>query len=269
MGNPLEALGPEANELVASFRSTPVWGSLDGLGITQYTFWFFVAVAIMMAILVLFRVRQARSLAPKGIFVNVMECLVEFVRDDMCKGLLGDSWRRHFPFIATIFMVVLANNLMGVIPGAKPGTGSISVTAALAVFSFVYFIVCGVRTHGALGYARSLAPSGVMFPLNVLVWLIELFSTFLRLITLAVRLFCNMLAGHIVMGTFAILAALFFEPLLQAVTPLAAASAGASVLWALVLIAIYVVELMVAVIQAYVFSLLSAIYIQLAEAKGH
>ena len=167
----------------------------------------------------------------------------------MCKGLLGDTWRKHFPFIASLFLVVLANNIVGIIPGCKPGTGTISTTGALAIVSFVYFIV----------------PAGVAFPLNAVVWLIEVFSTILRLITLAVRLFCNLFAGHVVMGTFAILASLFFQPVLTAFSAAAVAQAGASVMWVLILLVIYVVEIMVAAIQAYVFALLSAVYIQIAE----
>lgn len=265
MGNPLDSLGEEVNELVKGFTSQPIVGDLNSVGFTQYSFWFAVAVILMLVVLFVFKKKQAQSLVPQGAFVNCVEYVIEFVRDDMCKGLLGDSWKRHFPFIATVFLVVLANNIVGIIPGCKPGTGTISTTAALALCSFVYFIVCGVRKHGALGYAKSLAPAGVMFPLNALVWLIEVFSTILRLVTLAVRLFCNLFAGHVVMGTFAILAALFFEPMVQAFSIATAAQAGASVLWVGILLVIYVVEIMVAAIQAYVFALLSAVYIQIAE----
>lgn len=263
--NPLDSLGDEVNELVSSFASTPIAGNLETVGFTQYMFWFAVAVLVMLAVVFVFKAKQSASLVPQGRFVNAVELVIEFVRDDMCRGILGDTWRRHFPFIATLFMVVLANNVVGVIPGCKPGTGTISTTGALAIVSFVYFIVCGIKKHGALGYAKSLAPAGVAFPLNAVVWLIEVFSTILRLITLAVRLFCNLFAGHVVMGTFAILASLFFQPVLTAFSAAAVAQAGASVMWVLILLVIYVVEIMVAAIQAYVFALLSAVYIQIAE----
>ncbi len=263
--NPLDSLSGEVNELVSSFKSTPIAGNLDTVGFTQYSFWFAVAVVIMLVLLFAFKSKQSKSLVPQGRFVNAMEYLVEFIRDDMCKGLLGDTWRKHFPFIASLFLVILANNIVGIIPGCKPGTGTISTTAALAIVSFIYFIVCGIKKHGALGYVKSLAPAGVAFPLNALVWLIEVLSTILRLVTLAVRLFCNLFAGHVVMGTFAILASLFFEPLVSAFSAMAVAQAGASVLWVAILLVIYVVEIMVAAIQAYVFALLSAVYIQIAE----
>ena len=130
MGNPLDSLGEEVNELVASFTSQPIVGDLNTLGFTQYSFWFAVAVALMLVALFVFKKKQSASLVPQGFFVNGMEYLVEFIRDDMCKGLLGESWKRHFPFIATVFLVVLANNIVGIIPGCKPGTGTISTTAA-------------------------------------------------------------------------------------------------------------------------------------------
>ena len=118
--NPLDRLGDEVNELVASFTSQPIVGSLDTVGLTQYTFWFAVAIILMLVVLFVFKKKQSSSLVPQGVFVNGVEYLVEFVRDDMCKGLLGESWKRHFPFIATTFLVVLANNIVGIIPGCTP-----------------------------------------------------------------------------------------------------------------------------------------------------
>lgn len=265
--NPLDSLSDEVNELVSSFTSQPIVGSLDTIGFTQYSFWFAVAIALMLVALFVFKKKQRAALVPQGFFVNGMEYIVEFVRDDMCKALLGDSWKRHFPFIATVFLVILANNLVGILPGCKPGTGTISTTAALAICSFVYFIVCGIKKKGTLGYVKSLAPAGVSFPLNALVWVIELFSTVLRLVTLAVRLFCNLFAGHVVMGTFAILASLFFEPMVQAFSAITALEAGASVLWVAILLVIYIVEIVVACVQAYVFALLTSVYIQIAESE--
>lgn len=269
MVNPLERLDEEMSELVESFTSQAVFGDLT-TGLTQYTFWMFVAIAILLVVIFVFKKKQAAGgLVPRGRFVNGVEFLVEYCRDDLCKGLLGDTWRQHFPFIASIFFFILFNNIVGVIPGCKPGTGCIGTTAALALVSFVYFIVVGMRSKGVLGYIKSLAPAGVAFPMNALVWVIELFSTFLRLITLAVRLFCNLFAGHVVMGTFAVLASLFFMPLLQGFSLEALGQAGASVFWIAILLVIYAVELLVAAIQAYVFTLLSAVYIQLAEAEEH
>ncbi|MEE1275076.1 MAG: F0F1 ATP synthase subunit A [Olegusella sp.] len=260
-----EALPDEVHELVDSFSSTAAFGNLEA-GITQYSFWMFVSSALLLLLVFAFKKRQAGQLVPHGVFVNGMEFVVEFVRDDLCIGLLGkDSWRRHFPYLATLFFFVLVNDIVGIIPGMHPGTGSIGCTAALAVVSFIYFVWMGVKANGGWGYIKSLAPAGLAAPIAIVVWVIEVFSTLLRPITLAVRLFCNMYAGHIVMGTFAILAANFFELFAEGFALTAAPNVLISAVWILVLIIIYLVEMLVAVIQAYVFTLLTAVYISSAE----
>ena len=275
--NPLDGLNSAVNELIDSFMAHDVVGdetaTLTSVGLTQYIFWMTVALVLLLVVVFVFRKKQSQSLVPHGVFVNGMEYIIEFARDDLCKSILPETWKKHFPFIFALFFFILANNIVGIIPGCHPGTGTMGVTAALALYSFVYFIVVGCKSKGVWGYIKSLAPEGVAFPLNVLVWLIELFSTFLRLVTLAVRLFCNMFAGHVVMGAFAILASLFFQPLTSALSGATAFSAaaignaGASVMWIAVLIIIYLVEILVAAIQAYVFALLTAVYIQTAEGE--
>ena len=259
-----DQLPDQVNELVDSFMAQPLVGDVY-FGVTQYTFWLFVAVLILVALLFIFKHRQAAHLVPEGRFVNGVEYLIEFARKDLVMDILGATWRQHFPFVATVFFFILINNLIGLVPGAHPGTGTIGVTLALALITFVYFIAVGVKKEGGWGYVMSLKPKGVPFPMDWLVWVIELFSTFLRLITLAVRLFCNMFAGHVVMGTFAILASLFISRFAQGVTLEAFTGAGISLMWLIVLIIIYLVEMLVAAIQAYVFAMLAAVYVQLAE----
>ena len=187
----------------------------------------------------------------------------------MGKAIVGKTWKKHFPFLATLFFFIFVNNVVGIIPGMKPGSGTISTTAALALVAFIYFIACGVKVHGPIGYIKSLAPSGVAFPLNVLIWVIEVISTLLRPITLAVRLFCNMFAGHIVMGSFAIMVTLFAQPLLEQLTAANVVGALPSLAFGAILLVIYGIEMFVGVIQAYVFTVLTAVYIQGAEAEGH
>lgn len=264
--DPLAHLSEAMDELIWSFISQIVIGN-GSWGLTQYIFWMCVALIIYVAVIFSFKKRQSESFVPHGCFVNFVEFIIDFVRNDMCKGVLGNTWKTHFPFLASVFFFVLFNNLMGLIPGAKPGTGTMGVTVAVATCSFCYFVGVGCKLKGVIGYIKSLAPQGVVLPLQLLLGLIEAFSTFLRLITLAVRLFCNMFAGHVVMGTFAVLAALFVEPALQQLTVQTALNASSSVFWVAVLFAIYMVEILVAVIQAYVFTLLSTVYIQLVEAE--
>ena len=264
--NPLPNLSEAMDELINSFMAQTVFGS-SSWGMTQYIFWMFIAIIVYVVVIFQFKKRQAESFVPHGWFVNLVELAIDFVRNDMCKSVLGATWKKHFPFLATVFFFVLFNNLMGLIPGCKPGTGTMGVTIAVATCSFCYFVVVGCKLKGVWGYIKSLAPEGVALPLQLLLGIIEAFSTFLRLITLAVRLFCNMFAGHVVMGTFAVLAALFVEPMLQDVTAQTMANASTSIFWVGVLLAIYMVEILVAVIQAYVFTLLSTVYIQLVESE--
>ncbi len=257
----IASFGEEINEVIHEFLPRFMVGG-GQFGLTQYIFWMCVAIAAML--LVLFAVRKRMSLVPRGRFVNGVEYVVEYVRDDVLKGNLGRTADKHGPFLLTIFFFILFNDLVGVIPGCKPGTGTIGVTFALALCSFVYFIVVSVKRMGALGYIKSFAPAGVGCPINVIVAVIEVFSTFLRLITLAVRLFANMFAGHICLAAFALLTSGFFGLLISAGNLIGVAS----VVWLAILTVIYAIELVVAVVQAYVFTVLSAVYVQLAEA-GH
>ena len=257
-----EKLPDEINHLVSEFSSTPVVGDLS-CGITQYSFWLIVSTIVLLIVLAVFKKKQ--TLVPKGFFVNGFEYIIEYVENDIGKGVVGENWKKHFPFLCSLFLFILINNMIGLIPGMKPGTGAIGSTAALAIFAFVYFIYYGCKAHGVIGYIKSLAPQGVSFPMNVLVWVVELFSTFLRLITLAVRLFCNMFAGHVVMGSFAIMASMFMQPLLQQVSAAHAVGALPSLAWLAILILIYTIELVVGAIQAYVFTVLTAVYVSEAE----
>lgn len=255
-------LPDEINKLVSEFHSIPVLGDLT-MGLTQYTFWLLASTVLLLVIMAVFVKKLA--LVPHGTFSNLMEWGISFVKNDVCEQIIGKNWKRHFPFLATLFFFILANNVVGIIPGMKPGSGTISTTAALALVVFIYFVACGVRARGPIGYLKSLAPEGVAFPLNILIWIIELISTILRPITLAIRLFCNMFAGHIVMGSFAIMVTLFAQPLLQQLTASNVLAALPGVLFALILLVIYVIEIFVAFVQAYVFTILTAVYIQEAE----
>ena len=231
-----EKLPDEINHLVSEFSSTPVVGDLS-CGITQYSFWLIVSTIVLLIVLAVFKKKQ--TLVPKGFFVNGFEYIIEYVENDIGKGVVGENWKKHFPFLCSLFLFILINNMIGLIPGMKPGTGAIGSTAALAIFAFVYFIYYGCKAHG--------------------VWVVELFSTFLRLITLAVRLFCNMFAGHVVMGSFAIMASMFMQPLLQQVSAAHAVGALPSLAWLAILILIYAIELVV------VFTVLTAVYVSEAE----
>jgi F-type H+-transporting ATPase subunit a len=164
----------------------------------------------------------------------------------------------------------LFNNLLGLIPGSKPGTGSLGVTISVGIIVFVFFNGAGFREQGFWGYVTSLVPAGVPGWIAPLVWLIEFVSLLLRPVTLAVRLFANMYAGHIILGVFAILVELALEPLIHAIQTGQGLGGGVvlsavpAVVWMALLIALYALEVLVAFIQAYVFALLTTVYISSA-----
>ena len=129
-------------ELVEEFSSTPVVGDLNA-GLTQYSFWLLIAAVVMFAVFFAFTKKQ--KVVPEGFFVNGVEWVIEYVQDDIAKGVVGDNWKKHFPFLASLFFFILINNFIGLIPGMKPGTGAIGCTAALALVSFVYFLYFGIK----------------------------------------------------------------------------------------------------------------------------
>lgn len=244
-------------ELIASKYSGNVTPFLS-----QYSFWLIISLIVCICVVVY--AAKHVHLIPQGFWSGGVEHLISWFRQDVGFNVIGPDADRHMPFLLTILFFILTANLIGLIPGAQAATGCTGVTVAIATFSFCYFIGCGIKEHGVLGYIVSLAPTGIVLPLRIFIWCIEVFSTFLRLVTLAVRLFGNMFAGHLAMGAFAILTSVFFMPVIQDFTLAAVAGALPSLLWIVFLVAMYCMEMLVACLQAYVFSLLTAVYISLA-----
>lgn len=253
-------------ELVDGFLPKPMAGSLDK-GFTNYDFWFVVAGIIFLVIGLKFLKLQSKSVVPKGTYVNAYESLLDYTKNALLVEIVGPTWREHFPFIITLFLFVFANNIIGMIPGCKAGTGTPGGTFALATISFCYFNYIGIKKLGFGGYMKSFC-HGLSGAMGAGIWVIEMFSTFLRLVTLGVRLFCNLFAGHLVMGTFALLSSLFAKEMFVAAQALQVAALkglAGSVGFIIILLIIYVVEFIVAFVQAFVFAILSAVYIQIAE----
>ena len=134
--NPLETLAEEIPHLQSSFNSAFVLGG-DGVGLTQYIFW--MIICLVITLIVVLAASKRLSLVPSGKFAGMVEYGYEFVRRDMGQSAIGHGFKRHVPFLATLFFFILISNFVGLIPGCKTPTGSISVTWALAIISFVYF----------------------------------------------------------------------------------------------------------------------------------
>ena len=262
MGEALELFVEEAGHIYSQFESQTVF-SIGPWGVSQYIVWLLIAFVATTAIL-LISARKVQ-LVPSNKFVGLVEYLYGFVRKSVGEDVIGEGYEKHVPLLATLFFFILISNVIGLIPGAKTATGCVACTWDLSIISFVYFIYYGIRVNGLWGYVKSLCPHGVPGPMGPVLWFLELFSTLIRVLTLAVRLYGNMLAGHMVLGVFSLAITSFVTVGLAQVSAGIIASGvltmGTSLLWLLLLIVMYALECLVAFIQAFVFSILTASYV--------
>ncbi len=201
-------------------------------------------VVLMLVLLCLFARRRLvsvdQALVPSKKFTvaNVFEILIENLYS-LVEGILGHSTRKHFPFIMGVFIFVFAMNLVGSIPGFSAPTSNINTNLAMALCVFIYFNFVGIKESG-FGYLKHF-----LGPVWWLAWLIgplELFSTGIRPVTLSLRLFLSLFADHTVLGTF--------SSLVPIIVPMA----------------FMILGIFIAFVQAFVFTLLTTVYISLASA---
>ena len=262
--NPLQVLqGEPLEELQSSFDPMYIIGS-GSVGLTQYIFWMIIT-ACLTAIVVLVAGKRLK-LIPTDKFANMVEWGYERLCVNMGENAIGKGYQKFMPLILTFFFFILVSNIIGLIPGFKTPTGTLSVTWALATVSFLYFNFQGIRAKGGVGYLKSIAPSGLPVVMVPIIWFFELISLILRWLTLAVRLYGNMFAGHMILGIFALMTSVFLTCSIQAMN---FAIALPSIAWFLLLLVMYALECLVAFLQAYVFSILSAVYVGLATSESH
>ncbi|MBQ9021596.1 MAG: F0F1 ATP synthase subunit A [Eggerthellaceae bacterium] len=259
MQEALEAFVAQTQGLAEHFESHTVF-SIGGWNISQYTLYMFIILALVLLI-VLLGARKL-TLIPEGKGGSILEYMYNFVGEGVGRDVIGEGFKEHVPFLATLFTFILICNVVGLIPGAKATTGTISVTWALSLISFVYFNYWGLKKLGVFGYLKSLCPSAVPGPMKPIIWFLEFFSMILRLLTLAVRLYGNMLAGHMVLAVFAIATTTFVQYTFFQMGGLA--TGATSLIWFFLLLFMYALETLVAFLQAYVFTILTSSYIGMA-----
>jgi F-type H+-transporting ATPase subunit a len=224
--------------------------------------------------------------------MNLLEVVVEFVRDSIAQPNVGSKWVRTWtPMLLTLFLFILAANLVGLIPvfdvialvnhtvlhlpedsfltkithGGTTATGNFNVTAALATITFLAIIVAGTRAHGFIKHWKNMVPTGLPFPIYFLLIPIEIMGMLVRPFALTMRLAANMTGGHI-----AILAILSFVFIFAEMFGHAIAGVGVGVALALPLaVGISGLEIIVILVQAYVFTLLTAVFIGMAIHAHH
>ncbi len=222
----------------------------------------FILIFMFMSIAKSYKVREGK--APKGM-QSLLEPVIIFIRDDVAKSSIGEKkYERYTPFLLTIFFFILLNNLLGIIPffpGGANITGNIGVTGVLAVFTFIITTFSGNKNY----WLHIVNAPGVPWWLKIpipLMPIVELIGVFTKPFVLMVRLFANMSAGHIIILGFISLIFIFG----QLSTGL---GFGVSIVSIAFSIFMDVLEILVAFIQAYVFTLLSALYFGMATEEHH
>ncbi|MCD2424724.1 F0F1 ATP synthase subunit A [Niabella pedocola] len=216
-----------------------------------------VLVWLLTAMAKKYKTGQGVTSAPKGM-QNAIEPVITFVRDDVAKPNLGPKYQKFLPYLLTIFFFILINNIFGLLPGAANVTGNIAFTAMLGIISFFVILF---NTNGHYWQHIFWFP-GVPLPVKLLMMPVELLGVFTKPFALIIRLFANMTAGHIIILSFVSLIFIFTEM-----------SKTAGVLFTPVSIAfavfIYLIEILVAFIQAYIFTNLTAVFIGGAIGDHH
>ena len=217
-----------------------------------------ILVVLMIGIANKYKKGAGVTSAPKG-WQNAIEPVISFVRDEVAKPNLGGKYGKYLPYLLTVFFFILINNIFGLLPGSANVTGNISFTVVLGVISF-FVIIFSTNKHF---WGHIFWYPGVPVIVRLLIMLpVELLGVFTKPFALIVRLFANMVAGHIIILSFITLIFIFGS--MNAV-----AGWGFSPLSVLFAVFIYLIEILVAFIQAFIFTNLTAVFIGQAFEGGH
>jgi F-type H+-transporting ATPase subunit a len=232
------------------------------LSITKNVAQMFLSLIILVVLMISIANKYKKGLgvtsAPKG-WQNAIEPVITFVRDEVARPNLGKKYLKYLPYLLTVFFFILVNNLFGLIPGSANVTGNIAFTVVLGVISFVV-ILFSTNKHF---WGHIFWFPGVPTPVRIFIMLpVELLGVFTKPFALIVRLFANMVAGHIIILSFITLIFIFGSMS-------AFAGWGFSPLSIAFAIFIYLIEIMVAFIQAFIFTNLTAVFIGQAFEGGH
>jgi F-type H+-transporting ATPase subunit a len=249
---------PHNDPSMAAYAAVPSLGSFVhgcyDLRPSKAILMMWIAMGVLAAFLFVGRKRSQNGV-PQGLFSHIIESLVVFVRDEIAiKNIGPEEGPKYTPYLATCFFFIMFMNYLGLFPGFFTGTGVLTVTAALAVVTFLVTQYAGIKSAGPVGYFTHLFGDVPLF-MKPLMFIVEFIGLFTKPFALMMRLFANMLAGHMVL--FFLLSLIFVLHV------------GAAVLSVPMAAAIYILELFVAILQAYIFTLLSALFIGQSVALGH
>lgn len=253
---------PFIEVLLPQWEPVQVGPVVIDFSITKLTFFLFVT-AIIVALLLIWTARRTRAAgrdrAPRGV-PGVIEAAVLYLRNEVALANIGKGGEAYVPFVVTVFFFIAVSNLLGLLPWGASPTTNISVTATLAVMAFILIEAAGVRSLGWRGYSRTVffwpqdMALALKIPMCVIMTPVEILGKFTKPFALAIRLFANMAAGKAVI--LALVGLVFIAaPVAWFVVPWLAP--------VLLAVAITILKLFVAFLQAYIFALLTSVFIGL------
>ncbi len=253
-------------------------------------------VALLVGIAVIIPVRKflsSKKTAPSG-WMNGIEAIVQFIRDSIVKPNVGPKWVMTWtPFVLTLFFFILFANGIGMVPifdvlgafnrfvldvpasdsnnminnllhGGVTATGNFNVTSGLATITFFSIMVAGTMAHGFINHWKNLAPHGLAWPIYIILIPIELMGLFVKPFALTMRLAANMTGGHIALLALLSLMAIFGEMFHSTI-----AGVGVAIVAIPISVAISALEIIVVLVQAYVFTLLTSVFVGMAINVHH
>ena len=227
-------------------------GNFD-ISITKHILMLWIAAAILIIFIPL--AFHSKSLIPKGP-ANLIEAIVVYLKESIIEPNLGAETYKYGPYLLTAFFFIITCNLLGLIPMGSTATGNISVTVSLALSTLFLVQFSNILKNGLKGYIKSFVPSGIPTIMVPLIFLVEFLGMITKHVALAIRLFANMFAGHLVI--FTIMGLIFlFKNIFISPFPI------------LGIVFVSLLELLIAIIQAYIFTILSAVFIGMGLSSQH
>jgi F-type H+-transporting ATPase subunit a len=212
---------------------------------------------VMLSIAKKYKGGQGVKTAPKG-SQSLLEPVITFVRDEVAKPNLGHAYEKYLPFLLTIFFFILINNIFGLIPGSANVSGNIAFTAVLGIISFVVIMFSSNKHY----WIHIFNPPGVPFGVKLILVPVEFISVFIKPFALIIRLFANMVAGHIIIICLISLIFIFGNMNKFAGWGTAPFSIAFTIF-------IYLIEVLVAFLQAFIFTMLTAVFVGQAIEEPH
>jgi len=232
--------------------------------ITKNVFALFIsALLVLLVVLLTARWYKKHPMEAPGGFVGVIEVVVDFLREDVIKPNIGGEYKRYQPYLMTVFFFILTNNLLGLVPlfpGGANVTGNIAITFILALLTMLIVNISGTKTYWKEVFWPEV-PMFLKLPIPLMP-VVEIFGVISKPFSLMIRLFANVMAGHTIMLSLVCL--IFFTVSMG--TAINATMTSISVLLSVFM---FFVEILVSFLQAYIFTLLSSVYIGLARVHPH